>query len=289
MAFVFLDLKKIVALSTCNKVSWCLVYFLCGDLALALAQLLTHGVSKCYLFMAVGDVMRASSGAQNSLAVYSPAYGGKWLVSVLAVLVFSLCGLPFIGIFFSKHSLFSGFIPRFGIGGLILVLFGFFISYSYSVRLCFMFCSMRGGLSTGHRRFFHVVGGLCLVGSLFNVVGLCAMEETGSVSVGWSFLFLLLQVFGCFLGACLYCGLVSITSRWWSLVCGGEALVGLFYQWFNRVMVVFGCAVYRWESYFGGLLYSGRSKMLASISVIFSLNYLVLAMFYGLVVMFIFS
>ncbi|KAF4530815.1 hypothetical protein B566_EDAN018844, partial [Ephemera danica] len=60
-ACFFVDLKKIVALST-----------------LCLLQLLTHGVCKCYLFMSVGDLMSSSSGRQSSVGVYMGRYSGVY-------------------------------------------------------------------------------------------------------------------------------------------------------------------------------------------------------------------
>uniref|UniRef100_A0A0R3TB35 NADH:ubiquinone reductase (H(+)-translocating) n=1 Tax=Rodentolepis nana TaxID=102285 RepID=A0A0R3TB35_RODNA len=54
-----------------------------------------HGVSKCMLFMLVGDVMRGSRGSQSSKCVYKCYLYGNW----------GLSGAPFIGVFFTKHLL----------------------------------------------------------------------------------------------------------------------------------------------------------------------------------------
>ena len=102
-ASYFFDLKKIVALSTCKNVSWCLVFFICGDLGLALLQLLTHGVCKCYLFMSVGDLMSVSGGSQSSVGCYFSRYTGEYGVLLQALLILALSGLPFLGVFFRKH------------------------------------------------------------------------------------------------------------------------------------------------------------------------------------------
>ena len=69
-ACVYTDMKKIVALSTCNKICWCLIYFLNGCVGLALIQLISHGVCKCYLFMGVGDLMRSSGSRQQRGGIY---------------------------------------------------------------------------------------------------------------------------------------------------------------------------------------------------------------------------
>lgn len=78
---------------------------MCGDLDLALLQLITHGVCKCYLFMSVGDLMGLSGGSQRSVGVYLSRYVGYFSVYLQSVLVISLSGLPFIGVFFRKHEL----------------------------------------------------------------------------------------------------------------------------------------------------------------------------------------
>lgn len=113
-ALIFNDLKKLVALSTCNNVSWCLVFYICGDLDLALLQLLTHGVCKCYLFMSIGDLMGLSGGSQRSVGVYLSRYGGMLGVYLQSFLILSLCGLPFLGVFFRKHGLFREMVYIFG-------------------------------------------------------------------------------------------------------------------------------------------------------------------------------
>lgn len=138
---------------------------------LVLLQLVTHGVRKCLLFMLVGDLMCSSGGRQSSLGVYPSIYSGLLGCLLLRVLVFSLCGLPFLGIFFRKHYFF-----RFVVGGVynllvcVLLFFGFFLSYAYSSRLMMLLSSCVRGLSKGYVRSFLMVGWLVLIGSLVNIL-----------------------------------------------------------------------------------------------------------------------
>jgi len=113
-ALFFKDLKKLVALSTCNKVSWCLIFFVCGGVDLALLQLFTHGVCKCYLFMVVGDLMSLSGSSQSAVGVYLSRYCGPLGAVLQTLLILSLCGLPFLGVFFRKHELLRGVSYVFG-------------------------------------------------------------------------------------------------------------------------------------------------------------------------------
>lgn len=167
-ALFFVDLKKIVALSTCNKIAWCLVYYVCKDLYLVVFQLLVHGICKCALFILVGDLMSTSSGSQSSIGVYMSRYGGLYNSILLTFLIFCLCGLPFMGIYFSKHFFFvclTGFSVNIFL--VIIILLGFFLSYIYSFRLSMLVCSRFRGLSMGYLVSFIYVGVFTLIGSLF--------------------------------------------------------------------------------------------------------------------------
>lgn len=203
-AFLFRDLKKVVALSTCNNVSWCIIYFICGDLWLALVQLFTHGVCKCYLFMVVGDLMGVSLGAQRSHGVYKRGYLGLWAPFTLVLLVFSLCGLPFMGIFFRKHGLFGLFLFRCGSVGLGCLLLGFLVSYVYSIRFVLLLMGVSGGNSYGYGRLFIPRGVVCVIGSMFNGLAIGCTGERVFVRSFWAMVFFLVQVLGVFLGVYFY-------------------------------------------------------------------------------------
>lgn len=203
-AVVFMDLKKIVALSTCNNVAWCLIFFVCGDLMLALLQLLTHGVCKCYLFMAVGDLMSTSGGSQSGVGVYLARYAGVYGVVMQLLLVFSLCGLPFLGVFFRKHGLFCAFLYKYRFVTLLGLLIGFFISYVYSTRLALFLFRSVGGLNFGYSRRFVLIGLIRFFGTLVNYGGSCLFIELYELSTMWGVGFSVLQLVGCLIGALLY-------------------------------------------------------------------------------------
>lgn len=204
-ASYFCDLKKIVALSTCNNIAWCIIFFASGNLGLCLLQLLTHGVCKCYLFMSVGDLMSLSGGRQSSVGVYLSRYSGFYGVLMQVLLILSLSGLPFLGVYFRKHCLFSSFLYSFGLGAGLLLMCGFLITYIYSMRLVFLLVSLGGGLRSGYSRRFLMICLLSLVGRLFKFFGGFAFygEDLG-VAVGASVLLLFVQLLGCFIGFLLY-------------------------------------------------------------------------------------
>nr|WRY69460.1 NADH dehydrogenase subunit 5 [Hypoderaeum conoideum] len=281
-ALVFMDLKKIVALSTCNNVSWCMLFFIFGDIYLSLLQLVSHGVCKCYLFMSVGDLMSQSGSSQSSVGVYLGRYSGLFLPVIHGFLVLSLCGLPFIGVFFSKHVLFSGLLYSGGAGVFLVSLICLMLSYVYSFRFMFMLLGSAGGLSSGYSSFFFIICPLVVLGSLLNFLGSVFMVELSSMSVSESLLILLIQGLGCVLGSWLYFVLMG-TGRWSALLSGCEGYVNAIYGSFVEFSSLCIVSFYRWEVYLLGVLsdFSFRGWLVRS--SFFSLNFVVLGLFFVVV------
>nr|QDA21739.1 NADH dehydrogenase subunit 5 [Amphimerus sp. JM-2019] len=252
-ALVFNDLKKLVALSTCNNVSWCLIFFICGDLDLALLQLLTHGVCKCYLFMVVGDLMSLSGGSQSSLGVYLSRYVGNLGVFLQSLLLVSLCGLPFLGVFFSKHVLFSEVVYVFGLGYFVLFVFGFLLSYAYSLRFVLLLLKGLGGLSVGYSSSFILVSFVSFLGTLVNSWGGGALEESSGLSLVSSLLLLVIQLSGCALGYFIFSNEGVFSPFFCSTLFMSDGVVkGLYggYLGFSSSSIL---SFYRWEVYLAGL------------------------------------
>ena len=177
---------------------------MCGDLELALLQLLCHGVCKCYLFMSVGDLMSVSGGRQRAVGVYLSRYSGGFGVFLQRLLILSLRGLPFLGVFFSKHGLFSSILYVGGVGSLFWLLFGFFLRYVYSVRFVLMLVKGGGGLSSGYSSGFVLIALVSFLGTLLKFWGSSFFDELVELeSLSRRFL-LLVQMLGCFFGVGLY-------------------------------------------------------------------------------------
>nr|YP_009646087.1 NADH dehydrogenase subunit 5 [Plagiorchis maculosus]QBX99314.1 NADH dehydrogenase subunit 5 [Plagiorchis maculosus] len=258
-AVYFNDLKKIVALSTCNNVSWCIVFFLCGDVWLCLLQLLSHGVCKCYLFMSVGDVMSSSLGSQSSNFVYLSRYSTFLGVMLQFVLVFSLCGLPFIGVFFGKHGLLSDVFYCYGYGFISLFLVCFLVSYVYSFRLFLLLVGDCVGMQAGFISSFYSIALIVVLGTFLNYCGSFIFMEINSLGVLESFLLLFVQLFGCLLGFYIWAIPSFLTSCWPSSLFGGDFLVGSFYHYFLEVSSSFVFCLYRWEVFLLSFFSSGLS------------------------------
>nr|YP_008994165.1 NADH dehydrogenase subunit 5 [Metagonimus yokogawai]AGN12767.1 NADH dehydrogenase subunit 5 [Metagonimus yokogawai] len=272
-ALFFNDLKKLVALSTCNNISWCVVFFICGDLDLALLQLLTHGVCKCYPFMSVGDLMSLSGGSQSSVAVYFSRYGGVLGVYLQTILILSLCGLPFLGVFFSKHGLFGEIGYIFGWGYLCLVFLSFVLSYAYSIRLVLVLLSSVGGLSSGYSSGYVLISVLSVLGTVVNAVGSWGvLAETSGLGCFLSGSMLLLQLGGGYLGWLMFVSMGAGSPLGASCLAFSDSVVkgviGVYLSCSDCSVISF----YRWELY----LLSLRPRVVLQ-SSFFSFNALVFA------------
>ena len=242
----FLDLKKIVALSTCKKISWCLIYLILGDQLLCLFQLLRHGVSKCLLFMLVGDVMRGTGGSQASKCVYSPQIYGRWGIFSLFSVVLGLSGAPFIGVFFTKHILLSLFFSIERLSMFFILMLCVLLSYLYSFRLCHVFykinaCVRRGVFicfSSGAMVYFWLFVNFFLGGLL---------DETRPVSRRTSITLLLFQFTACFTAYLFYNS--NIVTTWGRSLWGCDKLVETTIQLYNTLFNWALMFFYRWDSY----------------------------------------
>lgn len=167
-ASCFEDLKKVVAFSTCKKIRWCILFFFRGGTGLAVCQLLTHGVCKCFLFMVVGDLMRSSNSAQDSKGLFSGRFQGGCAYFVRRFLVFCLCGLPFVGVFYSKHFFYFCRLYSFRLGYCFFLGAGLFLTSCYSSRLLGLLYSGGGGVSLSSLSLFFFVFFFCFLGLVLN-------------------------------------------------------------------------------------------------------------------------
>nr|UEC44184.1 NADH dehydrogenase subunit 5 [Taenia caixuepengi] len=244
-SFFFLDLKKIIALSTCNNISWCLLYLLYGDLLLSLFQLLSHGVSKCLLFMLVGDTMSGSSGSQASNCIYSPVFYGNWNIFSSWLVIIGLAGVPFIGVFFTKHFLLSQFINIVNVSVSCIIMFCVFLSYFYSFRLCAILYNFKCSCSFGVLFFFN--SGLMVFFWLFlNFYLFFTLDEAVHSLVFISGLLIVFQLVSIL--SALYYYDKDFLSTWSSSLFGCDNLVELCYEKFYSLMFTLSMFIFRWDN-----------------------------------------
>nr|WRY69006.1 NADH dehydrogenase subunit 5 [Cichlidogyrus tilapiae] len=204
VAIVFSDIKKIVALSTCNNVSWCIVYYLLGNPLLCVSQLVCHGVGKCMLFIAVGDALSSAGGSQNKSCFTLTAnntMSGFFGVLCLSV---SVAGFPFLGVFFTKHGLLNCLFCN---GSLVMSLFiccCAFVSYVYSSRLIFLMVSPFSCNNQWLNNTYYLLSTIVILCSVFGYLLSNNLEELSELNNIQSILISLLNLFGVFVGYYYY-------------------------------------------------------------------------------------
>lgn len=250
-ALFLVDLKKLVALSTCNNISWCMLCFSLGDLETCLMFLLVHGIRKCLLFIVVGDVMSSSLGRQKGLGVYFSRQRGLFTPLVGIILLSSLCGLPFLGVFLSKHLLIDAGILGFSSFFYYLCCFCVVLSFCYTYRFGFILLTRLGGLRTGVIREYFVYLFIGFLPSLVSFIGFGVLRDYLFFSGFFRILsmFFLIHLVGVLLSIFCYGHFSSLRSRgmWMGSLAGCDYLVLFFYSYLCRICDIFYASCYRWE------------------------------------------
>nr|ABO86175.1 NADH dehydrogenase subunit 5 [Gyrodactylus salaris] len=152
-AFFYSDTKKVIALSTCNNISWCYVYLYNGMIELCLIQLVCHGVFKCVLFCLIGDLLINSSNSQNkSMHFYFSSAGYSIITNMVCLLI---SGAPFMGVYFSKHLFISYMSELESLSILVLTMVGLSLSFLYTFRLLNIINMELNSSSSGFNNIFY--------------------------------------------------------------------------------------------------------------------------------------
>nr|UFQ88784.1 NADH dehydrogenase subunit 5 [Rhinebothroides sp. MZUSP 8015] len=242
--FFFLDLKKIVALSTCNNISWCILYLLCGDVTLSLFQLTSHGVSKCLLFMLVGDVMSGTGGSQASNCVYAPRLYNNWGIFSLFSIILGLSGAPFIGVFFTKHFFLTTFFSGLNYFLISFVYLCVFLSYFYSFRLCSVLVNLNNSCNTGIL-FSFGTGLMVYFWLAINYYISNSLDEVNGLSQETSILLILFQLISCITAYYFYQS--NFIANWSSSLFGCDNVVEVLYVAFWESTQVVSLFFFRWD------------------------------------------
>lgn len=242
-SLIFRDLKKLVALSTCKKISWCLIFMIFGGFWISLMQLLRHGVCKCLLFMLIGDLMGFSGGSQDYKGVRLKK--NFWKIIGLFIIIMGLSGFYFFGVFFSKH-LFISYLSRTKYAWYILVLICFSLTMAYSMRM-FMLCL---GSYIGNRVFlvgkFYYSFWWVPIMVVLKFVLRFFITDLMSVGNGDMVIFVFVVLFGWFLG--LYFFLKDFGLSWWvSRLFGLDIFIYQVKELLSILLSLGALFHYRWD------------------------------------------
>nr|YP_009681612.1 NADH dehydrogenase subunit 5 [Tracheophilus cymbius]QDP13019.1 NADH dehydrogenase subunit 5 [Tracheophilus cymbius] len=284
--FLF-DLKKMMALSTCNNISCCLIFFGFVDLFLSLIQLLCHGVWWCYLFISVCDLMSCSVGSQFGLRVYSSRYGGFLVLFVIVFFVLCLSRVLFLGVFFSKQCFYSSLFYLGDLSSYFSFSFCLFMMYVYSVCFCFLLVGGIGGGGLSSGGFFLLVCPFVVLGTFLNFFWSWFVLEDFVFDIMLLILFLIVLKLGCWTCTTSCHLFPEIFGRTSPMLWGGDGYVFRLYSFFVCWSRVFLLALVRWEFYVLSIISFFCSKVFLEYrSSLFSLYILILSFFVFLGVLF---
>nr|YP_011008459.1 NADH dehydrogenase subunit 5 [Dactylogyrus tuba]WCF76303.1 NADH dehydrogenase subunit 5 [Dactylogyrus tuba] len=273
-ALYFSDVKKIVALSTCNNIAWCVVYYLMGSKLLCAVQLVSHGVAKCMLFMGVGDALSSSFSSQNNthLLSYGNVAPSGWFWTSALVLI--IAGVPFNGVFFSKHLLLAASSSHLNPVVGLLVGYGVYLTYFYSGRLLFLISNPPGGISNSLYTLFTPVGLLVGLGGIVNYTAAFSLEEPVPLGVACSVMVVAAQALGLIRG--LAYASFQREAGWYSLFLGQDIVVkSSIAAWGHLGHYLISFIQARWEVGTGASaaksLKDGSSNLLSGLPVLLGL------------------
>nr|UKQ56150.1 NADH dehydrogenase subunit 5 [Gyrodactylus sp. FZ-2021] len=242
-AYFYSDSKKIIALSTCNNISWCFIYIYFGCVYLGLIQLLCHGIFKCLLFCLIGDFLSNSYSSQNkSLHYYSSSNSYSIIISLVCLFI---CGFPFLGVFYTKHLLLGLLNSSINIFIFLFIILGILLSFLYSFRLIKLLNLSSNSVVSGFNNIFYF--SILLFPIFFfinNWFSGSILEDfmLGYVSNIMVYLFI---VFSCLLG--IYVNTYSLNS-WFSGFFGQDFIVVDSVILYNKFISVFyNISIFRWE------------------------------------------
>ena len=141
IALVQMDIKKLIAYSTCSQLGY--MIFSCGLslYSLSLFHLFNHAFFKALLFLSAGSIIHSLSNEQDLRKM-----GGLLKIlpnSYISILIasLSLCGFPFLSGFFSKDFIIEFSFLNFEVEKIFcfwLVYFCAFLTMLYSIKLLFL-------------------------------------------------------------------------------------------------------------------------------------------------------
>nr|YP_009305444.1 NADH dehydrogenase subunit 5 [Gyrodactylus brachymystacis]AMO02269.1 NADH dehydrogenase subunit 5 [Gyrodactylus brachymystacis] len=269
-AFFYCDSKKVIALSTCNNISWCYVYLYNGMMELCLVQLVCHGVFKCVLFCLIGDLLVNSNNSQNKSMHFffnSPSYS-----IVINMVCLFISGAPFLGVYFSKH-LFIGYMSELeSLGLLSLTLVSLSLSFLYTFRLLNVINTELNSSSSGFNNIFYMCINIAPVLLLTNSLVSNSLLEDNLPSLSVS---ILVNLFIIVMSGIGYAICYSNTSRWNSGLYGQDFLV------FDAIIIHsvienigYVTSIFRWEASIASYLSGQRSSYKLGLNFLLVVSFL---------------
>lgn len=133
------DLKKIVALSTLRQLGLIFSALGIGLTQVAFFHLVSHAFFKAMLFLSVGRLIHLSSDYQDLRKISLSGKFSHFSLIGASFANMALCGLPFVGAFFSKDIILEGSLNlKFSMAMILLLMRRVALTVRYSIRILFL-------------------------------------------------------------------------------------------------------------------------------------------------------
>nr|BCR02925.1 NADH dehydrogenase subunit 5 [Riccardoella reaumuri] len=149
IAYLEVDLKKMVAMSTLSQLGLMMFTLSLGELYFCYYHMVIHALFKALLFLSCGVLIMYSYGGQDCRFMGSLSFMSPFIILLLIISNMSLIGFPFLSGFYSKDSILEAYSYNYSN---ILVMFMLMLScimtFMYSINMvCYSINSIRMSVS----------------------------------------------------------------------------------------------------------------------------------------------
>lgn len=150
MAFAQMDIKRIIAYSTCSQLGYMFTACGVGNFSASLFHLVNHAFFKALLFLVAGAIIHTARGEQDIRKLGGLIHWNKFYYACLLIASLSLMGLVPLSGYYSKELIISQLYTVATTKGGACYLFGYwgslvgvFLTALYSTRLLY-YCGFAG-------------------------------------------------------------------------------------------------------------------------------------------------
>jgi len=155
IAFLEVDLRKLVAISTLRQLGLIMYILSLGDVFLCYFHIVSHALFKALLFLRCGAVILSLGGLQDMRFMGGLSFLIKLSFSVIILSNLSLVGFPFLSGFFSKDIILEYRINReWYIFNFLILFLSCVLSVIYRVKIILIVVGMFNGCANTEEKFF---------------------------------------------------------------------------------------------------------------------------------------
>jgi len=141
IAFIEVDLRKLVAISTLRQLGLIIFILSLGDVFLCYFHMITHALFKSLLFLSCGVVILIVGGLQDMRYMGGRSFFLNLCVVFIVISNISLVGVPFLSGFFSRDLILERSVEgEWGLLSLLVLFFSCVFSVLYRLKMVRIVC-----------------------------------------------------------------------------------------------------------------------------------------------------